>query len=326
MVAHDHDAASHPRRTFTLADRDDDTPSPRRIGGSSDRRSDTQGTRRRATVDTGSLPEYAVLGALRVSLGGRQLDLGPPQRRAVLAVLLCGARSVVTTTRLVECVWGDEVGDAVLASLHAHVSRLRRELGRPAIVRFAHGYELRITPQQLDADEFGRLVHDGRALVDRGQHHAGRDALRRALSLWRGPPFAEFEGAWWAQAHAVRLEAERLDAIEARIDADVAIGEVGVLGDLQALVVEHPLHEGFCGRLMLALYRSGRQSEALLVARWHRAALVEQAGLVPSPWLTGLEYRILHHDRRLRQPRHLSHTRSARWHGRQADDKRTART
>lgn len=277
-------------------------------------------------METRPVVEYAVLGTLRADVGGRALDLGPPQRRKVLAVLLCGGRAVVPTSRLVECVWGDEAGDAALASLHAHVSRLRRELGRTSIVRHSHGYELRMRTDQLDANVFSQQVRDGRSLVARGQHHAGRAALAAALTRWRGPPFGEFEGAWWAQSLVVRLEAERLDAIEARIDADVAVGDVGVLGELEALVVEHPLHEGFCGRLMLALYRAGRQSEALAVARRQRAALAERAGLAPSPWLAGLEYRILHHDRRLRQPRHLSHTRSARWHGRQADDKRTART
>lgn len=253
--------------------------------------------------------ELAVLGSLRARAGDIDLELGPPQRRMVLAVLLCGVREVIATGRLLDCVWGERAGQSALGSLHAHVSHLRKSLGHGSIVRHPHGYALSIRPDQLDADVFSRLVRQGRASIEQGQVRRGRQQLSEALALWRGRAYEEFEEAPWARREIVRLEAGRLGALATRIDADLDVGDADVVGELEALAIEHPLHEGFCARLMLALYRAGRQADALTVYRLHADRLVESSGLEPTPTLRNLQLRILHHDPSLAMP------------GRQADDK-----
>ena len=256
-------------------------------------------------MDTRATVELGVLGALRARATGVEVDIGPPQRRTVLAVLICGASQVIPTGRLLDCVWDDTASPSAIGSLHTHVSRLRKELGPDVIVRHPYGYALQLRPDQLDADVFSSWVRRGRSSVAKGQLRCGRDLLVAALSLWRGRAYDEFQHAWWARDEIVRLHTERLDALEARLDADVELGDTDVLGELEALVVEHPLHDGFCGRLMIALYRSGCQSDALSSARRHRRNVVEATGLAQAPWLTAIELRILRHDRCLMIPQRL---------------------
>lgn len=252
-----------------------------------------------------------VLGSLRAARHGADVRLGPPQRRTVLAVLLCGVRQVIATDRLVDCVWGEHAGSASVGSLHVHLSHLRRTLGSDSIVRHVHGYALAIRHDQLDADEFDHLAALGHAALRRNQFRRGRQHLAAALALWRGHAYEEFDGAPWARGEIARLDAERLGALVSRIDADLAIGERDVVGELESLVVEHPLHESFCARLMVALYRAGRQADALAQYRAHADHLVESSGLAPTPALRDLQLRILRHDERLTIP------------PRQADDKET---
>lgn len=238
----------------------------------------------------------AVLGPLQVYDGHGRLDVGPPQRRTVLAVLLCGVRQVIPVSRILDCVWGDHPGPSAIGSLHSHISRLRKTLGHGAIIRYCHGYALCIQPRQFDAELFSQLAHRGRSLVEAGRLREGRQRIREALAVWRGRPFEEFEDCSWARREIVRLDAEHLGALVSRLDADLEIGDTDVVGELQALVLEHPKHEGLCAQLMLALYRDGRQSEALTVYRLHANRLVETSGLRPSPPLQALQMRILQHD------------------------------
>lgn len=240
----------------------------------------------------------SVLGPLRVHDDGRQVGVGPPQRRAVLAVLLCAVRQVITTERLIGCVWSERPGSAALSSLHAHMSHLRRILGSDAIVRHSHGYALMLRPQQLDAEVFSQLAAEGRRLLERGESRRGRQQLREALSLWRGTAYEEFTHVPAVRSETTRLDAERLGAVTARIDADLHIGDVDLVGELAALILEHPLHDGLCAHLMLALYRDGRQSEALNMFRQHARRLIEAGGLQPTPSLEELQLRILNHDHR----------------------------
>lgn len=174
-----------------------------------------------------------------------------------------------------------------MGSLHSHISHLRKTLGHDSITRHRHGYALCIDPRQFDAEPFSQLAHRGRSHVEAGRLREGRQRLSEALSVWRGRPFEEFEEFPWARREIVRLDADHLGALVARLDANLEIGDTDVIGELQTLVLDHPQHEGLCARLMLALYRDGRQSEALTVYRQHANRLSETAGLRPAPPLQG---------------------------------------
>ena len=159
------------------------------------------------------------------------------------------------------------------------------------------GYVIALAPEQLDLRRFEGLVDAGAAALARDDPAAAVESLREALALWRGPPLADFSYAQFAQAAIVRLEELRLAAIELRIEAQLALGEHAQLaGELQALVLEHPLRERLCGQLMLALYRDGRQADALEAYRAARRRLVDEIGLEPGPELHDLERRILAQD------------------------------
>lgn len=240
--------------------------------------------------------QVGILGSLRVLAGHDEICVGPPQRRKVLAILLSGRRQVIGTGELVDCVWGEDPRPSAISSLHAHISHLRKSLGHVTIIRRPCGYVLNIEPDQFDADLFSERVRRGRTLIERSELREGRQQLSEALSLWRGHAYEEFDDCWWAQPDIVRLDAERLGAIVARIDVDLELGDTDVIGELEALVLEHPRHEGLCARLMVALYRIGRQADALAACRHHAHRLAESAGLQPTPTLRELELRILHHD------------------------------
>jgi DNA-binding SARP family transcriptional activator/DNA-binding beta-propeller fold protein YncE len=235
--------------------------------------------------------EFRILGPLEVEEDGRLLKLGGAKQRAVLALLLLHANEVVSRDRLIDELWGASPPDTAQTALQVYVSQLRKELGRDAIVTQSPGYLIRVRPGELDLDRFERLVEQARD--DDAPGAAAR--LRDALRLWRGEALADLDSV--ARSERARLEEQRLAALEQRIDADLELGRYSSLvPELEGLVREHPLREGLRGQLMVALYRSGRQADALDVYREGRRLLSEELGLEPREELRRLERAILEQD------------------------------
>ena len=243
--------------------------------------------------------DFRILGPLEVWHDGRPLAVTGVRRRALLALLLLNASEVVSADRLLDELWGDARPAAGTTALRVRVSQLRKALsaGGDPIVTQASGYLLRVEAEQLDLRRFELLVRDGRRAIDRGDHETAVELLESALALWRGPPLADLAYEPFARAPILRLEELRVAARELRIGAELALGRhAGLVGELQALVAEHPLRERLWGHLMLALYRSGRQAEALEAYRAARRRLVEDIGIEPGPELRELQRRILAQD------------------------------
>jgi DNA-binding SARP family transcriptional activator len=212
-------------------------------------------------------------------------------------VLLLHANEVVPTDRLIDELWGEDSPEGAVAALRVNVSRLRKALPPDVLTTRSPGYLVRVEPDELDLHRFERLVDEGRSLLARGLAADASERLRDALALWRGPALADFAYESFAQAAIARLEEIRLAAVELRIDADLALGRHDeLIGELEALVAEHPLRERLRVYLMTALYRSGRQAEALDAYQDARRALVDELGIDPSPALQELERAILRQD------------------------------
>jgi eukaryotic-like serine/threonine-protein kinase len=227
--------------------------------------------------------EFRILGPLEVVAEGKALDLGGRKQRAVLAVLLLEANRIVASDRLIEALWEETPPETAQKALQVYVSKLRKLLGKERLETKAPGYLVRVGPDELDLVRFQRLQQEGR--------------LEEALALWRGSPLAEFAYDGFARAEIERLEELRLVAVEERIERDLARGRHRELvGELEALVREHPLRERLRGQLMLGLYRSGRQAEALEAYQAARHALVEELGIEPDRSLRELEQAILKQD------------------------------
>ena len=242
---------------------------------------------------------FGILGPLEVAdEGGRSLALGGRRQRSVLAILLLHANEVVARDRLMEELWSGQPPASAATSLHAHVSRLRRALGEDRrIVTAGGGYLIRVADGELDRERFERLVEEGAGAISRSDWELGSGRLREALSLWRGPPLSDFRYDSFAQAEIARLEELHVGAVERRIEAELALGRDGaVVGDLERLVREHPYRERLRGQLMLALYRTGRQADALAAYQAARRTLVQELGIEPSAELRELEQGILRHD------------------------------
>ena len=248
--------------------------------------------------------DFRVLGPLEVSSERGGVNLGGPKPRAVLAVLLLHANEPVSSDRLVEAVWGEEESYENRKSLQVCVSRLRKALDEPGIVATkGKSYEVRVRPGELDADLFQRLVDDGRHALAAGDPERAAAALREGLALWRGPALADLAVESFAENDIARLEEQRLAALETRVDADLAAGEhAALVGELRQLVADNPTREGLAGQLMLALYRCGRQVEALEEYRHARERLVEEIGVEPGPELRRMHEAILRQDPSLEAP------------------------
>jgi DNA-binding SARP family transcriptional activator len=243
--------------------------------------------------------EFRLLGPLEVVERDRPVALGGVKQRSLLAVLLLHANQVVSADRLMDELWGDAPPPTAAKSIQVHVSRLRKELGDGRVSTRAPGYVLHIDPSELDLARFDQLVDE----ASRADPRSGAQKLRQALALWRGPALADLAYEPFAQTEIARLEELRLAALERRIDADLAAGRhAQLVGELEALAAEHPLRERLRCQLMLALYRSARQAEALDAYREARRALSEQLGLEPSEELKQLEQAILRHDPSLDLP------------------------
>ena len=248
--------------------------------------------------------EFRILGPIEI-WHGRRIALHGARQRAVLADLLLHANEVVATERLIDDLWSGEPPKTALKIVHNSVSHLRKLLetssrgddGTPALVTRAGGYMLRIDPDQLDANRFQRLVEEGRDALAHGAPEVAAGKLRQALMLWRGAPLADLPDQEFAQAEIARLDDLRLTALEHRIEADLALGRhADIVGEVEALVAHHPLHESFRAYLMLALYRSGRQADALAAYQQARRHLVDELGIEPGPALQRLERAILQQD------------------------------
>ena len=237
--------------------------------------------------------EFRILGPLEVVLDGQAVQLGGQRQRALLAALLVHHSQVVSTGRLVDLLWGERAPKTATTSLQNAVSQLRRELGADIVQTRSPGYLVAVEPDELDAARFEALFAQARVAPA-----AERAALlRSALALWRGPALADLADEDFTQGEIRRLEELRLDAQEERIAADIELGlHREVTGELEALAAVSPLRERVCYLRMLALYRSGRQAEALQVFRDTRHAFSEQLGIEPGADLQELHTQILRQE------------------------------
>jgi DNA-binding SARP family transcriptional activator len=237
--------------------------------------------------------EFRLLGPLEVLDGERPLALGAGQQRSLFAVLLLHANEVVSTDRLIDALWGQAPPATAGKILQVYVSRLRKELGDGRLVTRAPGYALQVDRSESDLARFEQLVGE----AQRSDPGAAAQTLRRALALWRGPALADLSYEAFAQAEIARLDELRWAALEQRIDADLAAGRhAELISELGALIAEHPLREHLRGQLMLALYRAGRQAEALAAYRQAQRELADELGLEPGEELKRLEQAILRQD------------------------------
>ena len=247
--------------------------------------------------------EFRILGPLEVLDDDRPVRLGGPKQRAALAILLLNANRVVSVERLADDLYGGAPPVTAVTQVQRQVSDLRKTLGAATIETRSPGYVLHVEPGRLDLDRFERWTSEAGQALQRSDAQASSDLYRRALDLWRGAPLADVAYESFAQTAIARLEELRLAALEDRFDAELELGLHGsLLGELEALVWNHPLRERVRGQLMLALYRAGRQAEALEVYRKTRQALVEEFGIEPSKSLRELEQRILTQDATLELP------------------------
>jgi YVTN family beta-propeller protein len=255
----------------------------------------------------GELIDYRLLGPLEVSRDGQAVGVGGPKQRALLAILLLHANQPVHRDVLIDRLWGEHPPAGAEHAVDVYIWRLRKTLDRAAtgscVLTRAGGYLLQVTAEQIDIARFDRLAEDGHRSLAAG--HPGRAAaqLGEALALWRSPPLAEFRDDAFAQAEITRLEKLRTEVAEDRIEADLALGQhARVVSELEAIVAAQPLRERPYGQLMVALYRRGRQGEALAVYQSARRVFVDELGVEPSPALRRFERAILEQDPSLDPP------------------------
>ncbi len=237
--------------------------------------------------------EFRILGPLEALLDGSPIDLGGQRQRALLAALLVHHGQVVSTDRLVDLLWGEQAPKTATTSLQNAVSQLRRALGHDVVETRSPGYVFAADAAAIDAVRFETLLGQARSApaAERAQ------LLRSALALWRGPALADLAGEEFTQGEIRRLEELRLDALEERIAADIELGlHREVTGELETLAAATPLRERVCALRMLALYRSGRQAEALQAFRETRSAFVDELGIEPGAELQELHARILRQE------------------------------
>jgi len=264
--------------------------------------------------------EYRVLGPFEVRAGGRLVELGGDKPRALLAILLLHRNEVVSVDRLIDELWGESPPTTAVRTLHGYVSRLRKALngngarsasagdasarsGNGVLVTRGHGYVLQVEPGELDLERFSELADQGRDALAADRPEEAASTLRDALGVWRGAPLAEFAYDPFAQSAIAQLEELHFGAVEDRVEADLALDRAhSLVGELRDLVARQPLRERLRGQLMLALYRCGRQAEALEVYQEFRRVLSEELGLEPGPGLQKLELAILSRDPALDPP------------------------
>ena len=251
--------------------------------------------------------QFRVLGPVEVTDGGQSLPLGGPKQRALLADLILNAGRIVPTAQLIDDLWGDAPPATAGHTVEAYIARLRRILRDgptpEVLLTRPPGYTLDVESGQVDAVRFEQLTQDAAAAADRDDHEQAAALLRAALVLWRGQALADIAETPFARGAATRLNGQHLLALERRIDSDLKLGRAqDLVSELEALTASHPYHEPFHRQLMLALYQSGRQSEALAAFRRARGRLAGELGIEPGPDLRRMERAILRQDPELEQP------------------------
>ena len=254
--------------------------------------------------------DFHILGPLEALDGAQPVTLGGSKLRAVLALLLLHRGETLSSDRLIDELWGEEPPATAAKTLQVHISRLRKALasgagdgGDDIVVTSPHGYGLEISPEQVDAHRFERLLDEGRAELAARRPAQALEALEEALALWRGPVLADLSYEAFAQAEIARLEDLRVAAVEQLIEAKLALGRHSeVVGQLETLIIEHPYRERLRAQLMLALYRCDRQADALQAYQNARRKLVEELGIEPGERLRELESAILAQDAALAVP------------------------
>jgi DNA-binding SARP family transcriptional activator len=245
------------------------------------------------------MPEFKILGPLEAADETGALLLGGQKQRAVLALLLLEAGRVVSQDRLIDALWGETPPRTAVTSLQNFVSQLRKTLGPDVLETKAPGYRVNVRPGELDVERFRLLLEEARRLD--AEEKARK--LREALALWRGPALADFAFEAFAQAHIAHLEELRLATLEERVQADLEAGRhAELVGELEVLVAEHPLRERLRAHYLLALYRAGRQAEALQAYQEGRRILVDQLGIEPGRDLQQLHGAILRQEAGLQAP------------------------
>ncbi|HEY8472880.1 MAG TPA: BTAD domain-containing putative transcriptional regulator [Natronosporangium sp.] len=252
---------------------------------------------------------FRILGTIEVWRAGELVPIAAARQRDVLVSLLLQANRVVAVDRLIALVWGDQPPPTALNTLHTLIRRLRRQLaGSPAeaqqiLQTRPPGYRLVVAPDRLDLSQFERLRQAGREALAGGDPQRAAQLLTEAVTLWRGPALADVTAHWLRQVEQPRLQELYLQAVEERIEAELACGRhAEVLPQLRQLIAEQPMRERPYGHLMLALYRSGRQAEALVTYRQLRTVIAEELGIEPDPALQQLHQAVLRGDPALRQP------------------------
>ena len=245
--------------------------------------------------------EFRVLGPLEVTSGGRLLPVGGARTRAVLAFLLMNANAVVPADRLAEELWPGLAPGRAAANLQVRLSELRKALRSVGegdrLATQAPGYVLRVTADELDALRFRHLAASGREALAAGDAATAVRLLDESLGLWRGPALADLGNLQFTTAEQARLEEERLGVLESRVDAQLTCGLHGeAIAELGTLTTRYPLRERFWSQRLLALYRTGRQADALRAYRELRSTLIDQLGIEPGPELRELEAQILRQD------------------------------
>lgn len=253
--------------------------------------------------------KFLLLGSLEVSDGTARIDLGGVKQRAVLGYLLLHANQVVPNSRMLDALWDCQPPSTARKMVQNAVSAIRRMLAAAGpdctaeLVTHAPGYQLKVDPDDVDMYQFRRLVHNGREALGAGSPARGAHLLREALGLWRGRALADLveSGSAWSELSAI--EDERLTALEDCFDAELQCGRHReITPELEVLTAAEPLRERLCIQFMLALYRSGRQVDALNVYRRTRTALVDGLGIEPGPELQALQHMILEHDASIQVP------------------------
>jgi DNA-binding SARP family transcriptional activator len=238
-----------------------------------------------------------ILGPFHLEDKSRPIAIAGARQLAVLAALVLHANKVMHSDQLLVELWGEDSPQGAVNALQAAISRLRKVLPAGRLITVAPGYMLRVFPAELDAAQFEQFVFEGRDALAAGAAAEAVRLLDQAMALWRGAPLADFVYEPFAQGEIARLEELRLACIEERFDANLALGSTGALtAELGRMVADHPLRERLRGQLMLALYRSGRQAEALETYRQFRSAMRKELGLEPPPALGELQAAILRHD------------------------------
>jgi WD40 repeat protein/DNA-binding SARP family transcriptional activator len=251
--------------------------------------------------------DFRILGPLEVCGEHGAVALGGPKPRAVLAVLLLHPNEPVSAERLAIALFGEDSPASSPKKVQVHVSRLRKALGEDILTTTPAGYRLRVGPGELDAERFDALVQRGRSALLAGQAQQAAAILREAEQMWRGPPLADLADEPFAPTEIARLEEQQLAALEARVEADAAAGRhAELVSELRRLVAEHPTRERLVAQLMLALYRCGRQAEALDAYQDARQKLAGDLGVEPGPELRALQDAILHQDPSLKPDRALA--------------------